>query len=197
MRMEAWRCGDDPESAGAWRSRGGVDGPASAASHDTAWSRFRGLGHAHATLTIVNVLAGHSPAPHTARLRRTALNRACRLPHDPRAHRLRTDETHARRQTLPLHRRLTTDDTEPWPPFAHHMTPEQPSSTRCMPSHDGQSVPASCSRDYTGDHCPWSRTAHGWVGKRGSQELWTDLAVAVPRSEVNRGGEEMRIDRLR
>jgi hypothetical protein len=110
---------------------------------------------------------------------------------------VRTDETHALRQTLPLHRRLTPDATEPWPSFAHHMTPEQISSTRCMPSHDGQSLPVSCSRDYTGDHRPWWRTAHGWVGKRGGQELWTDLAVAVPLSVVNRGGEEVRIDRLR
>jgi hypothetical protein len=99
-------------SAGAWRSRGGADGPASAASHGTAWSRFRGLGHAHATLTIVNVLAGHSPAPHTARLRRTALNRACSLYPTTR-----TDETHARRHTLPLRRWSTPHGAGPWPPF--------------------------------------------------------------------------------
>ena len=87
--MEGWRRGGAVvPSAGARRSRGhsGADGSASAASHGAAWSRFRGLGHAHAALTIVNVLAGHSPAPHTARLRRTALNRACHLLKGPRAH---------------------------------------------------------------------------------------------------------------
>ena len=33
--------------------------------------------------------------------------------------------------------------------------------------------PNIISRDYTGDHRSWWRTTHGWVGKRGSQELWT------------------------
>ena len=53
------------------------------------------------------------------------------------------------------------------------------------------------SRDYTGDHRSWWRTTHGWVGKRGSQELWTDLDVVVRLSVVKWGGEEVRIDRLR
>ena len=38
--------------------------------------------------------------------------------------------------------------------------------------------PNIISRDYTGDHHSWCRTTDGWVGKRGSQELWTDLNVA-------------------
>jgi hypothetical protein len=86
----------------------------------------------------------------------------------------------------------TPDATKPWPPFAHHLTQDsssQPSRTRCMLSHDGQSVPASYSRDCTNDHCPWSWTAHGWVGKSCSQELWTDLAVPTgPLSAANRPG---------
>jgi len=38
--------------------------------------------------------------------------------------------------------------------------------------------PNIISRDYTGDHRSWWRTTDGWVGKRGSQELWTDRDVA-------------------
>ena len=37
--------------------------------------------------------------------------------------------TNARRQTLPLHQRLTPDDTEPWPPFPHHLTHSAPPPT--------------------------------------------------------------------
>ena len=37
--------------------------------------------------------------------------------------------TNARRQTLPLHQRLTPDDTEPWSPFPHHLTYSAPPST--------------------------------------------------------------------
>ena len=57
--------------------------------------------------------------------------------------------------------------------------------------------PNIISRDYTSDHHSWCLTTDGWVGKRCSQELWTDLDVAVRLSVVNWGGEAMRVDRLR
>ena len=56
--------------------------------------------------------------------------------------------------------------------------------------------PNIISRDYTGDHRSWWRTTDGWVGKRGSQELWTDRDV-VQLSMVKGGCKEIRIDRLR
>jgi hypothetical protein len=40
-------------------SRGGADGPASAAPRGAAQSGFRGLGRAHAPLAIFGLLAGH------------------------------------------------------------------------------------------------------------------------------------------
>jgi len=60
LKNEEMKCSDAAvPSAGAWRSRGGADGPASAAQRGATQSGFRGLGRAHAPLAIFGLLAGH------------------------------------------------------------------------------------------------------------------------------------------
>ena len=82
------------------------------------------------------------------------------------------------------------------------MTPEQPSSTRCMPSRSmmvNLCLPAA--RVIILVTIALGRGLHtgGWGSAPVllSQELWTDLAVAVLFSAVSRGDEEVRINRLR